>query len=102
MKTAHTPGLWKAAQAFQNNGPNYWVVSNGKWKSPVIATIASEGDARLIASAPELAEALRGLFKNCAMVHNSWGDGCNQKEADAFIIKARTLLARIDGEAATP
>ena len=40
------------------------------------------------AHANKLAEALRGLFTHCAMVHKYWGENCNQAEADAAIANA--------------
>ncbi len=96
MTTKHTPGPWTYEGC-------EIVTKIGAW--PVAATNEAGikqperlANARLIAAAPELAEALRGLFENCAIVHNRWGDGCNQKEADAVIARARALLARIDGE----
>jgi hypothetical protein len=44
--------------------------------------------ARKSAHADKLAEALRGLFTHCAMVHKYWGENCNQAEADAAIANA--------------
>lgn len=43
---------------------------------------------------PELVEALEGLFRECTMVHTRWGNGCNQREADAAIAAARAALAK--------
>jgi hypothetical protein len=40
----------------------------------------------------ELLEALKGLFDNCSMIHNRWGEGCNQKEADNAIRFAKAAL----------
>lgn len=40
----------------------------------------------------KLIEGLRGLFEHCAMVHKHWGEGSNQKEADAAIAAARAAL----------
>ena len=73
--------------------------------SPLIAEVFHDGgrlpgdaNARLIAAAPEMREALAGLFEHCAMVHKHWGDGSNVKEADQAIKTASALLARIDGD----
>jgi hypothetical protein len=40
----------------------------------------------------ELVAALTELFKQCAMIHRHWGDGCNQQEATAAIDHARKLI----------
>lgn len=58
MKLKHTPGPWKYALAVVNNAPNVFVVTNGKWGSPNIIVTENEANARLIASAPTMLEAL--------------------------------------------
>ena len=50
-------------------------------------------------TAPELLEALKGLFEHCAMVHNQWGDNSNQKEADNAIKAARAAISKAEGRA---
>ncbi len=45
----------------------------------------------------ELVAALEGLFEHCAMIHSRWGDGCNQKDADAAINAARAAIAKARG-----
>jgi hypothetical protein len=57
----------------------------------------SAANARLIAAAPELLSALESLFEHCSMVHKRWGDGSNQKEADAAIEAARAAIAKAEG-----
>ena len=42
---------WKAVRCVQNNGPDYWIVTERAWKGRVIARCASEADASLIACA---------------------------------------------------
>ena len=42
---------------------------------------------------PELLAALKGLFRECAMVHKCWGDSDNTKEADAAIKRAESAIA---------
>ncbi len=46
----------------------------------------------------ELTEALEGLFENCAMIHKSWGDGDNSKQADAAIQAALAAIAKAKGD----
>lgn len=40
--------------------------------------------------------ALWGLFEHCAMIHKVWGDGSNQKQADAAIAAGRAALAKVN------
>lgn len=42
--------------------------------------------------AASLETALRDLFTHCVMIHRHWGEGSNQKEADAAIATARALV----------
>jgi hypothetical protein len=46
----------------------------------------------------QLLEALEGLFEHCEMVHKHWGEGCNQREADTAIAKARAAIAKATGK----
>jgi hypothetical protein len=57
----------------------------------------AEANARLIAKAPQMLEVLKGLFEHCAMIHNKWGDHCNQREADAAIAAGRAIIAELEG-----
>ncbi len=63
--------------------------------------IDGEANARLIAAAPDLLEAIQGLFEHCAMVHKHWGDACNRKEANSAITRAKEAIAKATGEEAT-
>jgi len=58
MRNKRTEGPWKAAQAVQDNGPNYWVVTTGKWRAPVVATCQKEADAHVCAASREMFSAL--------------------------------------------
>jgi hypothetical protein len=51
--------------------------------------------AHLLAAAPELRDALAALYEHCSMVHRHWGEGSNQKQADAAIAAGRALLERL-------
>ncbi len=44
------------------------------------------------AAAPELREALGGLFEHVAMIHKHWGDGDNTAECNAAIAYARAAM----------
>ena len=82
---AHTPGPWRAA------GDHVFSV---RGRLTVTRTVyGTEGErlanARLIAAAPELVEALRGMLDKHIAHHNAIEHAA-----------ARALLARIDGEQA--
>ena len=51
----------------------------------------------LTAQRDAMAEALRGLFKECAMIHRYGGEIYNGKEADEAIKRAVSALALADG-----
>jgi hypothetical protein len=51
---------------------------------------------RAVNSHDKLISALQGLFEHCAMVHKHWGEGSNQKEADAAIDAARAALTEVE------
>ena len=77
----HSPGPWKYARAFQNNGPNYYVISTGKWKSPAIATAEKEEDARLMAKAPDMFSAIQDIISSAqANDANSLAEAINAAE----------------------
>ena len=60
--SAHTPGPWKA-QTFATSW-KVWPISRRKADGSAVAYDCTEADARLIAAAPELLEALRYLLDN--------------------------------------
>lgn len=47
-------------------------------------------------TAQDLLEVLKALFEHCAMIHNKWGDGSNQREADAAIAAGRAAIAQAE------
>lgn len=58
-----------------------------------------QANAKLIAAAPDMLEALQALYEHCAMVHKEWGEGCNQKQADAAIVAGRAAIEKATGKA---
>jgi len=111
-ETKYTPGPWHTIDRV--DGRHHTVAIMANWSSeegmphPLIAqTLHGLGhvdketalaNARLIASAPNLLEALKSLFEHCAMVHKHWGEGSNQKEANAAIADAKAAIAKATGE----
>ena len=94
MNAKHTPGPWK------RDGVDIYANAPANVRPHIAHVIyGATADARLIAAAPELLEALRGLFEHCAMVHNQWGDNSNQKEADNAIKAARAAISKAEGRA---
>jgi hypothetical protein len=62
MSTTHTPGPWlyePETETIRSVKENYWLASMESFEGEV----SNEANARLIASAPELLEALRGTMK---------------------------------------
>ena len=60
MTTKHTPGPWKAGRyPAIDSGDKAWKVTDSTFLVNVARCDQSEANARLIASAPELLEALR-------------------------------------------
>ena len=109
-KPTHTPGPWSTPGL---DGGARVASARVNGKANTIAHVYShlsldmdadeyngqqEANAHLIASAPELLGALEALFEHCAMVHKYWGDGDNQKEADAAISRAQDAIRKAKGD----
>ena len=104
----HTPGPWRIMRAVDYTGD-----TESRY-NPILSIESADGktvyytdsgyfqpneaDARLIAAAPDLLEALEGLYEQCAMMHKHWGEGSNQKQADAAIASGLAAIARAKGE----
>ena len=104
----HTPGKWWIGKRRNSEGDVDQVIVADSGTNYRIAelNVSSHGrgeeeqtaNARLIAAAPELLEALRGLFEHCAMMHKHWGDNSNHKEADNAIKQAQAVIAKVEGK----
>jgi hypothetical protein len=91
MTTKHSPEVWTVDDGYDG------YIRGGQadmYPNPILfeRVHATEADVRLAAAAPALLEALRSVFEHCALVHKHWGEGCNQRQADAAIAGARALL----------
>jgi hypothetical protein len=95
MKTEHTPGPWEAF------GPVKFTVYGGDPKRRIAVIDYTQGqpteqhdaDARLIAAAPELLDALRDLTARCDGEEGVRADGSNIQT-----MRAHALLARLGAE----
>ena len=95
-KTSHTPGPWEVFESHTGiyilDSAEQAAVCRLEW------CLEAEANARLIAAAPDLLAALKGIFEHCAMIHRAWGDGSNHKEADAAIAAGKAAIAKAEGE----
>ena len=86
--TQHTPGPWRVAKQGELGTQQLPILrSDGK----IIAAIRNEGglaDARLIAAAPELLEALKTLVRRVERGNAHTTLGCTTEPAQAAIAKA--------------
>ena len=94
-KEQHTPGPWKAVEAPYNPAGWLWV-QNGPGalladvhKNPNIPLDARNANARLMAAAPELLEALQEII--------TAADGEGWSQLDAGFTKARAAVAKALG-----
>ena len=122
----HTPGPWKAREYQEESTGEYHVgvdtdyppgLDNGSrsiisctggaylqpkgkmaeyFKPELLAE--NRANARLIAAAPDMFEALTSLYEHCAMIHKKWGDGCNSIEADKAIEAGIAAIAKATEE----
>lgn len=99
---AHTPGPWTATES----GGLLFVIDAGDYDHKAdtgffVGTVTDGGkeehaaNARLIAAAPDLLEALESLVSSEWMVTHSWGG-----DRDAVMAKARAAIAKARGEQA--
>lgn len=101
-KTPWTPGPWIIGQpakhptSVQKEMENGWLATVANCESLTLEDAECLANARLIAAAPELVEALEALAIHTEDMHII----CNRPAEDSeSLTKARALLARIRGEA---
>lgn len=89
----HTSTPWKL-----HKGQDYIVILRPDDITDSGIRVDNYPDAAFIVKAVNLHDdmvaALEALFKHCAMIHKHWGDGSNQKEADAAIKAATAILKK--------
>lgn len=85
---------WTYQQAGNDPASGFYIED----EAGTIGKIYREENARMVAAAPDLLEAMENLFKECAMIHKYGGEIYNQKEADAAIAAAKAAIAKAKGE----
>ncbi len=89
----HTPGPWRASECMSTCNVN--ILETGKRDGVVIGilnrstAVENRANARLIAAAPELLEALKELLSYEDVIHHS---------ANKAILKAKQVLAKAEGK----
>jgi hypothetical protein len=97
----HTPGPWSVTESFCNNACNRLVVKRKTWGGEVVADLgeapdASRANARLIAAAPEMLEALRAMVSRAPFIDQSvTAEGLANCEA---LAKAGHAIRQAEGE----
>ena len=98
--TQHTPGPWTIEQIIPEGEPQFWPIA-GPHTFKVADVYLSEIDARLIAAAPEMLDALKELIAEFDEESRQIADtdpGCYGLVETGGIAYARALLARIEGK----
>lgn len=86
-KTSHTEGPWKyeaETKTIRSVHGNYWLATMNSWNS----SINNEANAQLMASAPELLEALKALMFLTELDSIYWSSTEEFKRAQKAIKKA--------------
>ena len=93
METKHTPGPWMFDATLKGDGSfgGSYIVSNNAKRTWPLAEVYSEDNARLIAAAPELLEALMDALKDLEAL-SQWDN------ASACARKARAAIAKATGK----
>lgn len=100
MDTKHTTGPWTHRRAFSKGEEIGCVVMPMGYDLSTSNNEENEANARLIAAAPDLLEALEGLLKATRMAHG-WAQNCGPQYADddavfvgEWIDEARAAIAK--------
>lgn len=96
-KQQHTPGPWRVNDINRNTVTSGMMIISKCTSTGLLFTEEDKANARLIAAAPELLEALKGLYEHCAMIHKVWGEGNNQHQADEAIKAGKQAIAKAEG-----
>lgn len=91
----HTPGPWLARKVAGTFLPGQigWAIDYNEEQEQVVDYVYKEADARLIAAAPDLLDALENVIE-------SWGLGLLPHEDSEALDQARAAIAKAKGESA--
>ena len=99
----HTPAPWTVEEYGDDESPSLVIHKGTATRVCFMATPGSHGDparieadARLIAAAPEMVEALKDLARLCEAVRYSVGLGKSQLDR---IEKAKSIIAKVESAA---
>jgi hypothetical protein len=96
MSTTHTPGPWlyePETETIRSVKENYWLASMESFEGEV----SNEANARLIASAPELLEALRALHEYTRALSAGYRNALTEAEDELY-----TQVSAAIAKATTP
>lgn len=96
--STYTPGPWTVSSEYGDSGEYTITEAYAPMGGGPISREEDHANARLIAAAPDLLEAMEALFENCAMIHMYRGEIDNTKQADAAILAARAAILKAKGE----
>ena len=104
METKHTPGKWKACQSIPKEaaweGVDEWIQADDETivcEKPAAYPSQSDvwdANARLIAAAPELLEALKDAANNLELIQLQRGENSLTKW---IVVQARAAIAKAEG-----
>jgi hypothetical protein len=101
MSAQYTLGPWEAIKA--SHGPIDVFDPNGRDIVTVygnaVCAISQEANARLIAAAPELLEALRGMLEGYAWDHEKTAREQGEYQLVSYVRIARNAIAKAEGRA---
>lgn len=103
MKSTHTPGPWVADWTTSYNGQERqgWFVRDGKnveFHIELPNGTSAEANARLIAAAPDLLDALHGMLKRYTELVNCGDCGHWNPEEEQPVINGRNAIAKATSE----
>jgi len=97
MDNKHTPGPWRICPADDYVPERFNVIGNGPYGDVMLAEEIDIHDARLIAAAPDLLDALKALTENPRPADETGNYGKKyQRYSDAFDA-ARSAIAKAVG-----